>query len=175
MKMNLREEFVASYLSKQILTSLINIQNPFLLLSSWSISALWSALYTTTVQDRYFYLLFTLEEITFQVSNVRGLKSNLMDSKAFPRSVSPVLLAITLKSIFFQPLATSVEGKHLQCKCPGNSASPADMWGQTARVLSVSCESLPLPFSIKELSLFSFPNIQLQTLVLFVPHAPNRK
>lgn len=65
MKMNLGEESVASYLSEQVLTSLIYIQNPFLLLSSWSVSALWSALYTTTVQDRYFYLLFTLEEITF--------------------------------------------------------------------------------------------------------------
>lgn len=109
MKMNLREESVASYLSEQVLTSLINIQNPILLLSSWSVSALWSALYTTTVQDRYFYLLFTFEEITFQVSNVRGLKSTLMDSKAFPRSAPPAMFAITFKSIFSQHPATRVE------------------------------------------------------------------
>lgn len=110
MKMNLREESVASYLSEQVLTSLINIQNPILLLSSWSVSALWSTLYTTTVQDRYFYLLFTFEEITFQVSNVRGLKSTLMDSKAFPRSAPPATFAITFKSIIFsQHPATPVE------------------------------------------------------------------
>lgn len=153
MKMNLREESVASYLSEQVLTSLINIQNPFLLLSSWSVSALWSALYTTTVQDRYFYLLFTLEEITFQVSNVRGLKSTLMDSKAFPWSAHPAMFKVTFKSIFSQHPATSTE------KESTSSPRAQEFCFSSKSSFCFVFNSYHFPYSIKELNLFPFPKI----------------
>ena len=112
-----QKKFVASYLLEQILT-LVNIE----ILSFYWVPSL-SAL------DQYFmqqcktnYLFFTVEEI--QVCEVRGFKSNLMDSKDifFSFCFAPLaIFGITFKSIIVQPHATWML---LWSKCSRNSASP---------------------------------------------------